>query len=64
MSVTIFFSLLFLRERQKVNSEGAEKEGDKRIQSELFADRRGPSVGFELKNSEVMTWAEDGRLTD
>ena len=43
-----------------------EREGDtgSEASSRLWAVSTEPHAGLELKNCEIMTWAEVGRLTD
>ena len=47
---------------------GAERETDRQTESEagsrFWAVSTGPDVGLELKNHEIMTWAEDGHSAD
>ena len=59
------FYFLFLRETEctQVMGEGRGRPGW-RIQSGLHADSSEPSVGLELTNCEIMTWAEVGCPTD
>ena len=54
------------RERQSMNSGGAEREGDteSKAGSRLWAVSTEPDAGLELTNREIMTWAEVGRSTD
>ena len=54
------------RERDSMSGGGAESEGDTEsaVGSRLWAVSTEPDVGLELKNREIMTWAEVGRLTD
>ena len=53
------------RERQSISRGGAEREGD--IESEAGSRLGGvstePTVGFELMNHGIMTWAKVGHLT-
>ena len=45
---------------------GAEREGDteSEIGSRLWAVSTEPDAGLKLKDSEIMTWAEDGHSAD
>ena len=45
---------------------GAEREGDTESEagSRLWAISPEPDAGLELKDHEIMTWAEVGHLTD
>ena len=62
------FIYLFLRERQSSSrGEGQrEIEGDRESDagSRLQAVSTEPNTGLKLTNSEIMTWAEVGHLTD
>ena len=58
-----FYFLMFYfweTERQNMSRGGAEREGDSRIQSRLWAVSTEPNVGLELTNREIMTWSEVG----
>ena len=44
--------------------EKGQGEGGQRILSRLCADSREPDAGLELRNREIMTRAEAGRLTN
>ena len=62
-----FFNVyLFLSERQSMSGGGAERKGDteSKAGSRLWAVSKGPNVGLELMNREIMTWAEVRCLTD
>ena len=52
------------RDTQSVLREGAEGEGDTESEagSRLWAVSTEPTVGLELTNPEIVTWAEVGRL--
>ena len=66
LPLIFFFNFyLFLRERQSTSRGGAERGGDKESEagSRLWAVSTEPDVGLELINREIMTWAENGRLT-
>ena len=69
MNHASFWLLLFIfeREREKKGENkrgrGRERRGQ-RIQSGLCTDSSKSSVGLELTNCEVMTWAEVRRSTD
>ena len=54
------------RRRQSMSREGAESEGDteSKAGSRLWAVSTEPDLGLKLTNSEIMTRAEVGRLTD
>ena len=54
------FIYFWQRERQSTSGEGAEREGDKEsgAGSRLQAVSTEPNAGLELKNHEIMTWAE------
>ena len=54
------------RQRQNASGLGAEREGDTEAEagSKLRAISTEPDAGLELKNREIMTWAEVGRSTD
>ena len=54
------------RVRQSMNGGGSEREGDTESEtgSRLWAVSTEPRAGLELKDFEIMTWAEVGRLTD
>ena len=57
-SFFLFFNVyLFLRERQSVSWEGAQKEGDteSKAGSKLQAVSTEPNAGLELTNSEILT---------
>ena len=57
-SFFFFFNVyLFLRERQNVSWEGAEKEGDteSKAGSKLQAVSTEPDAGLELTNYEILT---------
>ena len=60
----LYFFLTFIQgwetETQSVTRGGAEREDD----TESEAGRRALNAGLELTNSEIMTWAEVGHLTD
>ena len=60
------FIYFWERQRQNASELGAEREGD--IESEagsrLWAVGIDPDAGFELTDSEIMTWAEVGPSTD
>ena len=49
-----------------MNGGGAEREGDTESEtgSRLWAISPEPDAGLELTDSEIMTWAEVGGLTD
>ena len=57
---------MFETERHSMSREEAEREGDTECEagSRLWAVSTEPDAGLELTNSEIMTWAEVGRLTD
>ena len=63
-----FLNVLFIfeTERQGVSEGAAEKERDTEPEagSRHWAVSTEPDAGLELKNREIMTWAEVGRLTD
>ena len=66
-----FFNVyLLLRERDththSASEGGTEREGDTESEagSRLWAVSTEPNVGLELRNREIMTWAEVWRLTD
>ena len=48
-------NVLFLRERERINWEGAERGGGQRIPSGLCADSREPDVELKRTNHEIMT---------
>lgn len=56
--------LLFLRERECMRTQAHEPVEERldrrgqRIQSGFYADSREPHVGFELRNSKIMTWVK------
>ena len=54
------------RERQSMNGGGSDREGDTESEegSRLWAVSTEPDAGLELKDREIMTWAEVGRPTD
>ena len=54
------------REKQSTSGRGAEREGDTESEagSSLWTVSTEPDTGLELMNPEIMTWAEDRRLTD
>ena len=54
------------REKQSMSGGGAEREGDTESEagSKLWAVSTEPDTGLELTDSEIMTWAKVGRLTD
>ena len=55
------------REREcKCEQGGEEKEGDTESEavSRLWAISTEPNAGYDLMSSEIMTWAEVGRLTE
>ena len=49
-----------------MNRGGAERKGDTESEtgSRLWVVSTEPDTGLELTDSEIMTWAEVGRLTD
>ena len=55
-----------MRERERVNRGGAEREGDTESEAgaRLRAASTEPNVGLELGNREIMTGAEVGHSTD
>ena len=55
---------MFIFERQSVSGGGPEREGDteSKAGSRLWAASTEPDEGLKLTNSEIMTWAEVGRL--
>ena len=57
---------IFERERQSTSWGAAEREGDTESEtgSRLWAVSTEPSVGLELMNHKIMTWAEVGCLTN
>ena len=60
-----FFNVyLFLRERETECEQERSRERRQRIQSRLWAVSTEPSVGLELMNCEIMTWAKVRGLTD
>ena len=63
-----FFNVLFYfwdRDRQSMNGGGSERKGDTESEtgSRLWAVSTEPDAGLELTDSEIVTWAEVGRLT-
>ena len=54
------------RERQSMSGGGAEREGDTKWEagSRLWAVSTEPDVGLELRDHEIMTWAEVRHSTD
>ena len=54
------------RERQSMNGEGSEREGDTESEtgSRLWAVSTEAYAGLELTDREMVTWAEVGRSTD
>ena len=50
------FIYLFLRERETTCGGGTETETE--------SDSTEPDEGLKLRNSEIMTWAEVGRLSN
>ena len=68
-----FFIFIFLTfiyfwdtERQSMSGAGAEREGDTESEadSRLWAISPEPDAGLKLRDREIVTWAEVGRLTD
>ena len=62
-----FFNVyLFLRQRESTNGGGAERKGDTESEagSRLRAISPEPDAGLELRDREIVTWVEVGRLTD
>ena len=65
-----FLTFLFIfgreRKRQGVSGGEAEREGDPEAEagSRLWAVSTEPNAGLKPTNSEIMTWAKVGRLTD
>ena len=61
----LIYTYFWERERESALEwgKGRERKGE-RIWSRLYADSREPDVGLELMNSEIMTWAEVGCLTN
>ena len=57
---------MFIFEKQSVSGGGTEREGDTESEagSRLRAVSTEPNVGFDPMNSDIMTQAEVGRLTD
>ena len=59
---------IYFWERQSVSRGGAERETHTHTESKtgsmLSAVSTEPSVGLELTNHEIITWAEFGHLTD
>ena len=57
---------IFETERDSMNREGAEREGDTEFEagSKLWAVSTEPDMGLEPMNCEIMTWAEVGCSTD
>ena len=64
-----FLTFLFIFEREKETGceQGrAERQGDPEAEagSRLWAVSTEPNAGLKPTNSEIMTWAKVGRLTD
>ena len=62
-----FFNVyLLLRQRQRVNRGGAEREGDTESEagSRFRAVSTEPDAGLQLTNREIMPWVEVRRLTN
>ena len=70
MVVCFFFSfnvLFIFEERQRMGwGGGAERGGDTESEaaSRLQAVSTEPDAGLELTNSDILTWAKVGRLTN
>ena len=56
---------IYFWEKECMSGGEAEKEGDTEAKagSRLWAVSTEPNVGLDLKNHEIVTWAEVGRLT-
>ena len=50
-------------EREQGRGREREKETESEAGSSLWAVSTEPNAGFELTNSEIVTWAEAGHLT-
>ena len=53
-----------VRDRVQAVEGQTEADTESEVGSRLWAVSTEPEVGLELMNREIMTWAEDGRLTD
>ena len=60
------FLFIFEGESQSLSGGGADREGDTELEaaSRLRAVSTEPDTGLELRNCEIVTRAEVGRLTD